>query len=558
MSSLSPAQIPPSASLPRSENQSRQRRHPVLPALAAAVVIGAVLVRLGLLSAHGLWADELFSLAMATGHSLEHPAAQADPVQGDYVESPEPVPAAALRRYVQHGPTPTPPRQVLRAVFLSDTSPPLYYLLLWGWTSLVGTSDVALRMLSLLFAIGCLPLMWSFGRRIGGRRGALPALLLFAASPLSIYYSTEGRMYSLLWFWVLAVGLLSIQLPRDRFRAARLAAWVLCSIGGFLTHYFFLFPWTACVAWLLLQPGRLQRTHLLLAIAACLGAILPWYIALPKSLAQWRVSQDWLYWPIDGFHHAIAPIYLVLTYFTRGVDGWIGRSGILLLVGLLVGLCFAMAKMRHTLFTGPRALVWLWLLAAVAGPIVFDLVKGTHAAAVPRYAIAGLPAALLLLALGISRLRRPLQIVALLLIALYWQAGIRWMYAMPARQLESYRQIARELTEHTPPPELVIVHSIPSGVIGLARYLDEDMAVYSWVEQLGERRVPDDVQRAIAGRRQIAVVNVHAIGAPANEIDWLQQHARLVAERPATSFNNSTLYFFVPRVGTHFAFPLSP
>ena len=35
---------------------------------------------------HCLWVDELFSLAIATGHSLEHPAAAAKPALGDFVE----------------------------------------------------------------------------------------------------------------------------------------------------------------------------------------------------------------------------------------------------------------------------------------------------------------------------------------------------------------------------------------------------------------------------------------------------------------------------------------
>ena len=33
-----------------------------------------------------MWADEIFSLAMATGHSLEHPAVEANPALGDFME----------------------------------------------------------------------------------------------------------------------------------------------------------------------------------------------------------------------------------------------------------------------------------------------------------------------------------------------------------------------------------------------------------------------------------------------------------------------------------------
>ena len=57
-----------------------------IAALLAVIALAAAL-RVALLDRQGLWSDEIFSLAIATGHSLEHPAAEADPAQGDYVEA---------------------------------------------------------------------------------------------------------------------------------------------------------------------------------------------------------------------------------------------------------------------------------------------------------------------------------------------------------------------------------------------------------------------------------------------------------------------------------------
>jgi hypothetical protein len=87
-----------------------------------------------LLTRHSLWPDELFSLAMATGHSLEHPAKDADVSQGDFVETYEPAKANEYRKILKHDSPPASPARVLRAVFKSDTSPPLYYLMLYAWT----------------------------------------------------------------------------------------------------------------------------------------------------------------------------------------------------------------------------------------------------------------------------------------------------------------------------------------------------------------------------------------------------------------------------------------
>ena len=175
-----------------------------------AVFVVAALLRLGLTNRSGLWGDEIFSLAMATGHSLEHPAAAARPGLGDFAEPDNPVPPGALRRYTTHENPAEPPARVVRAVLLSDTSPPLYYLLLYGWTRIVGTSDLALRLFSIICSLACLPLLAAVARRVAGREGVIATCVLFAFSPLAIYYSNEGRMYSLLWLCVVGATWASV------------------------------------------------------------------------------------------------------------------------------------------------------------------------------------------------------------------------------------------------------------------------------------------------------------------------------------------------------------
>jgi hypothetical protein len=72
-----------------------RRLRPVVVALLAFAL--GLALRAALVDRHGLWVDEVFSLAMATGHGIEHPASRAVPALGDYVESPRPLPPSALR-----------------------------------------------------------------------------------------------------------------------------------------------------------------------------------------------------------------------------------------------------------------------------------------------------------------------------------------------------------------------------------------------------------------------------------------------------------------------------
>jgi uncharacterized membrane protein len=209
------------------------------------LLIVAFILQFTLARRDSLWADEVFSLAMATGHSLEHRAADAQPQLGDFVEPAFPVPASEFQRYLQRESPPASPARVIRAVLLSDTSPPLYYLLLQGWTLIFGTSDLALRLLSVLFSIASLPLLADLACRIADECAALASYVLFTFSPLVIYYSTEGRMYSLLIFLTIATALVSLLLQERGARMGYCALRVGLSVAGFLTHYFFAFPWLA-------------------------------------------------------------------------------------------------------------------------------------------------------------------------------------------------------------------------------------------------------------------------------------------------------------------------
>src|SRR6478736_1598191 len=50
--------------------------------ICLAAVVASLSLQLAIIHRHGLWTDEVFSLAMATGHSLEHPSRVADPALG--------------------------------------------------------------------------------------------------------------------------------------------------------------------------------------------------------------------------------------------------------------------------------------------------------------------------------------------------------------------------------------------------------------------------------------------------------------------------------------------
>ena len=475
----------------------------------------------------GLWVDEVFSLAMATGHSLEHPAAAAHPTQGDFVEPDHAVPAEEFRRYLKHANPPAGPARVVRAVLLSDTSPPLYYLLLYGWTLLFGTSDLILRLFSIACSLACLPLLVAIARRTGGKGAVFASCVLFAFSPLAIYYSTEGRMYSLLWLCVLATTWASLVLQQRGGSVGMYALWIVASAAGFLTHYFFVFPWLAIVAYLLIRPGKVARTRLVACLLLLAVLILPWYARMPESLASWRITKDWLKWQPRGFDRLAASRDLVLQFFSWRNKLWPDHRTTNIAALILFGfVAVAMVwRLRAQVFSQSRLLLWLLFVATCTGPLVFDLVQHSYTAAYPRYAIAALPAAYLLAGAGLACLGRRTRIIVLVLIVLAWAPNVLSIYGSQSRNWQPIREVSHSVSAHSSSSDLILIHSIPSGVLGIARYADGPAELASWVGQLRTRRVPESIHKLAAGRTRVLFVRMHEVGEPAPEEDWLRANA---------------------------------
>lgn len=515
--------------------------------LFATFVLSALL-QLTLAPRQSLWTDEIFSLAIATGHSLEHPAAVADVTRADFQEPVVPVPAEQLRRYLQHEQPPTGPERVIRAVLLSDTSPPLYYLLLYGWTSCFGTSDLALRLLSVLFSLASFPLIAAIARRTIGRKSVLPVCLLFALSPIAIYFGNEARMYSLLVFCVVATVWISVVLSQDGYGPGHYILWITTSAAGFLTHYFFIFPWLAVVAYFLLNPGKFRLRSLLAAMFAVPLLVLPWYLQVPDQMSRWRVTKDWLKLSPPHFSFIRTAAKQFLQFFSCEGSGlwsapaWSSTAALILFICIILLMLW---RLSFRAISGWPLLLWLWFIAASAGPIVIDFIQKTYSSRHPRYSLAALPAAYLIAGFGLSRMGRLARGLALIVIAALWAPSLAGVYRKRSRGNQPFRQLAQLLDYTTNASDVILVHSIPAGVLGVARYSNTPAGIASWVEQLGSRHAPDAIKQLAAGHPRVYYVRIeHTLREARPEEEWLQQNAGAISSKQLQAI---TVTEFKPR-----------
>jgi len=85
----------------------------------------------------------------------------------------------------------------------ADVHPPFYYIVLSLWINVFGNGEFDVRLLSAIFGILSIPLLYLIVKNLFGNLPALISALILAISPFHIYYSQEARMYSVLTFCVL-------------------------------------------------------------------------------------------------------------------------------------------------------------------------------------------------------------------------------------------------------------------------------------------------------------------------------------------------------------------
>jgi 4-amino-4-deoxy-L-arabinose transferase-like glycosyltransferase len=443
-------------------------------------------------------------------------------------------------------------------VYLSDTSPPLYYIALWAWTRIVGASDWSARGFSIAWAAACVPLIWLLARCIAGRRSAVIALVLFAFAPAAIFYSTEARMYSMLWFFVLATGWLTLRLHRDGFRYTTLALWILAAAAGLLTHYFFFFVLAAMSAWLMLRPGRFPRWAVPITLIPVAVLVFPWFMHVGASLGAWRVTQGWL--EQRPYHYQVLrEIWNLFWSYISPAGPWGGWGKALwfgyVTAAISAALLLAFGKPRR-LFQGHVLLIWMWLAGALLGPPVFDVLRHSYTTAVPRYALAGLPAAILLIAaLAASVRKAALRWLCVGLLVLGWSGGLWRLRSSQSRYNVGWSGTAQIVDAVAQPGSVVVIHSIPSGVVGIPRYMHSQTPVAGWVGQLGQRNVPQDIADLIAGYRRVILVVSHEVGSPTLEKDWLDLNAR--RDGDGIRRDDTRIYIYQPLKGNVFSHPRS-
>ncbi|HWC26541.1 MAG TPA: glycosyltransferase family 39 protein, partial [Solirubrobacteraceae bacterium] len=308
---------------------------------------------------------------------------------------------------------------MLRAIPDSESSPPLYYVLAWLWTQLLGTGEAGMRSLSALLGTATVAVAWALGRRLGGERAGLAAAALVAVNPMLVWFSQEARAYALLALLGALATLLwlrALERPRE---AGRLLAWGAVAALALATHYYAAFLVAPQALWLALRaPGPRERAAALVPPAAAAAALAPLALgqrandtaafigdsALATRLAQ--VPKQFLV----GYDAPVEPLLIAVSALAAVV----AFAG---LAGLLTGRPPAPRQARD----GAARLAAI-TAAALVLPVLAALVGEDHL--ITRNLLAALPLGCALAGAGLAAAARAVPWPAALALAAACAAGL--------------------------------------------------------------------------------------------------------------------------------------
>lgn len=256
---------------------------------------------------------------------------------------------------------------MLGALPHSESTPPLYYVLAWIWSRMLGTGETGLRSLSAVIGTLTVPATYAAGRAWVSRRSALVAAAFVAVSPFLIWYSQEARAYALL-VLLGALSLVPLRRAVGRHAGRPLVAWAIVAGLALTAHYFALFLLAAEAIWLLRHATERRAALTAVAAVATVAAALA---PLAAYQARYADHTNWISSSggVGGRAEYLLHQLVLGVYPSSHIRLLIAVVPVLVLLGL-----FAWTDSQER----AGALVALWFaIAAIGAPAILALV-GDH------------------------------------------------------------------------------------------------------------------------------------------------------------------------------------
>jgi mannosyltransferase len=328
-----------------------------------------------------------------------------------------------------------------------------YYLLLRAWIHL-GSNEWTVRALSALCSIATLPLFYALGARLFGTRAGLLGVAILALHPWHIAFAQEARGYSLMLLLVTSSTLLLVRTmestaPRfARAWGAYVAVSALASYAHFFASLTLLAQWASLA---IARPRDTSRRALALAIAAVCILLLPLAAFVVLGHAD---PAEWI--PTPDFRRID---FLIFSLLGAGSARGEHAREFLPYAVALCGSVLAIRDGRRRIELGRTRWHFALVVAGATLPIALVLLVSIFKPIfVDKYLIECLPFVVLLLAIGIERLRpRWLSLLTLLSILAICAVGLAKYYGGSSTR-DDWRAASRYIVSSARPGDAALFY----------------------------------------------------------------------------------------------------
>jgi len=337
-----------------------------------------------------------------------------------------------------------PLKSLIMVIVHGQMNMSLYYLFMYGWTRVAGSSEFTLRLPWALFDTVTVPLVYTLGAQLWDRRMGLLAALLLTVNANSIEWAQTARSYSL---FVMLVVLSSIGFIRTvkHGSAWGSAAYVIAGTSSVYTHLFGIFALPSQgLSLFLFRPG-IKKT-IRLTLCAFMIAILS-VPAFFFAISYDRGNINWV--EKTSFSSVIQQFFI----YTGALDGQVSRRTVLMFGLFTVSIVCALIRSQRRGWP-----VVGYLLLSICVPIILAVVTSmVKPMFISRYFLPGLSFFALLTAYGVMRMGR--SILATAIVLTIFGLGLSEDYSYyQAQPIQDWRGATKFVADHSERGDIVLVY----------------------------------------------------------------------------------------------------
>lgn len=288
-----------------------------------------------------------------------------------------------------------------------DSNPPLYYLLLKAWMTVFGSSELALRSLSLVFFWATVYLVYKIlhEQLHLSEKKSCWYLLLFVLNPLLHYYAFEARMYTMMAFFGTALFYLLVR--------KNYSLYAFTAVLALFTHYFLVFILAFHFGYILLFHKHEWRHYINPLLRASIW-YLPWIGVV--LVARPPVAQQFWILPMNIYELFLTPSIL-LTGYEKGA--WVVYNYLPHLTVLVWALVFYFLYRTYRMKT-KHGMAFLYVGWALLIPLCVGIISFWKPVFLPRYLIFSSVGLTILIISALESIhQRHMKLIALLLVVVF-------------------------------------------------------------------------------------------------------------------------------------------